>query len=159
MICSLEENTLHKLLFGRFKTKDMKELQYFSGIEVVQTLDGIMLSQRHYILNLLYKFGMTQFKPITTPLDRNLKLDVESGTTKCEPTIYRQLVGSLIYLTITRPDLSYLVGLLSQFMQSPHDTHLDCVKRVLRYVSGTMDCDILYRSTTLIRHEGYTDAD
>ena len=72
---------------------------------------------------------------------------------------YRQLVGSLIYLTITRPDLSYPVGLLSQFMQTPRDIHLDCAKRVLRYVSGTMDFGILYKSATPIRLEGYTDAD
>ena len=64
----------------------MKELHYFLGIEVIQTLDDIMLSQRHYILNLLYKFGMTAYKPVTTPLNRNLKLDVESGKEKCELT-------------------------------------------------------------------------
>ena len=71
-----------------------------------------------------------------------MKLDVDSYTKECEPTYYRQLVGSLIYLTITRPDLSYLVGLLSKFMQTPRDIHLDCAKRVLQYVSGTMDYDI-----------------
>ena len=91
----------------------MKELHYFLGIEVILTPDGIMTSRRHYILNLLYKFGMTKCKSVTTPLDRNLKLDVESGTDECELTQYRQLVESLIYLTITRPDLSYLIGLLN----------------------------------------------
>ena len=78
-----------------------------------------MLSQRHYILNLLYKFEMTQYKPITTPLDRNLKLDANSGTIECERMLHHQIVRSLIYLTITQPDLSYLIGLLSQFMQTP----------------------------------------
>ena len=62
------------------------------------------------------KSGMTECKPITTPLDRNLKLDPKFGTKECEPTFYHQLVGSLIYLTITRPDFNYSVGLLSQFM-------------------------------------------
>ena len=117
-----------------------------------------MLSQRYYILILLYKFGMTECKPVTTPLDRNLKVDADSGTIECQPMFYRQLVGSLIYLTITRLDLSYRVGLLSQFMQTPRDIHLGCAKRVLRYVSGTMDYDILYKSATPIRLEGYTDA-
>ena len=68
-------------------------------------------------------------------------------------------MGSLIYLTITRPDLSYPVCLLSQFMQTPRDIHLDCAKRVLGYVSGTMDCGILYKMAMPIRLEGYTDAD
>ena len=102
---------------------------------------------------------MTECKSVATPLDRNLKLDANSGTKACEPTEYRQLIGSLIYLTITRPDLSYPVGLLSQFMQAPRDIHLDCAKRVLRYVSGTMDCGILYKTAMPIRLEGYTDAD
>ena len=98
---------MKKLLSSRFEMKDMKELYYFPGIEVIRTPDSIILSQWHYILNLLYKFGMTECKSSTTPLNRNLKLDVDSGTRECEPTFYRQLVGSLIYLTITQPDLSY----------------------------------------------------
>ena len=106
---------------------DMKELHYFLGIEATWTPARIMISQRHYILNLLYKFGMAECKYVATRLNRNLKLDVDSGTT-CEPTPYRQLIGSLIYLTITRPDLSYMVGLLSQFMQTLRDIHLDCAK-------------------------------
>ena len=104
---------IKKLLSSRFEMKDMKELHYFLGIEVIRTPDGIMLSQRHYILNLLYKFGMTKCKTVSNPLDRNLKLDVEIGREEFEPTFYCQLVGSLIYLTIIRPDLSYPVGLLS----------------------------------------------
>ena len=132
--------------------KDLKELHYFLGIEVIQTLDNIMISQRHYILNLLFKFGMTECTHVSTPLDRNLKLDADSGTTEYELTHYRQLVGSLIYITITRPYLNYLVGLLSQFMQTPRDIHLDYAKRVLRYMSNTMDYDILYKSSTPIRH-------
>ena len=115
--------------------------------------------QCHYILNLLYKFEMFECKFVAIPLDRNLKLDADSSTTACEPAEYRQLIGSLIYLTITRPDLSYPVGLLSQFMQTPHDIHLDCAKRVLRYMSDTMDCGILYKMAMPIRLEGYTDAD
>ena len=71
---------------------------------------------------------MTKCKHVTAPLDRNLKLDADSNTQACEPTEYWELVGSLIYLTITRPDLSYPTGLLSQFMQTPCDVHLDCVE-------------------------------
>ena len=100
---------------------------------------------------------MTECKPVPTPLDQNLKLDAEIGTEECEPTQYRQLVGSLRYLTITRPD--YPVGLLSQFMETPRNIHLDCAKRVLHYVSETMDFNILYKSSTLIQLEGCTDAE
>ena len=107
---------------------DMKELHYFLGIEVIRTLAGIMISQWHYILNLLYKFEMAECKSVATPLDRNLNLDADSGTKACESTQYRQRIGSLIYLTIARPDLSYPVGLLRQFMQILRDIHLDCAK-------------------------------
>ena len=109
-------NKVKSLLSGRFKIKDMQELHYFLTIEVIRTLVKIMIFQRHYILNLLYKFGMTKCKPMSTPLDRNLKLDADSRTEECEATQYCQLIDNLIYLTITRPDLSYLVSLLSQFM-------------------------------------------
>ena len=94
-------NKVKSLLSGKFEMTDMKELHYFLGIEVIWIPAGIMISQRHYILNLLYKFGMTECKSIATPLDRNLKLDADSGTDECELTQYQQLIGSLIYLTIT----------------------------------------------------------
>ena len=102
---------------------------------------------------------MTECKSVATPLDRNLKLDANSSTTECEPTHYRQLVSSLIYLTITRPNLSYPVVLLCQFMQTPRYIHMDCVMLVLQYVCGMMDYDILYKSATPIQLKGYTDAD
>ena len=79
-----------------------------------------MISQRYYSLNLLYKFQMTKCKSMETPLDRNIKLVVESGIGECELTQYWQLIGSLIYLMIARPNLKYLVGILSQFMQKLH---------------------------------------
>ena len=77
-------------------------------------------------------------------------------TAMCDPTQYRQIIGNLIYLTITRPDLSYSVGLLSRFIQNPHKLHLDCAKRILRYVSATMDYNIWYNSNTTILLEGHT---
>ena len=122
---------IKSLLSSKFEMANMKELHYFLGIEVIRTPANIMISQRHYILNLLYKFGMTECKYVATPLDRNLKLDANSSTTKCELTHYQQLVVNLIYLLIIRPEVSYPIGLLSQFMQTPRDIHLDCVKRVL----------------------------
>ena len=92
---------------------------------------------------------------MSIPLDRNLKIDADSGTAVCDSTKYRQLIGNLIYLTIMRPNLSYSVGLLSQFMQNPRNLHLNCAKRILRYVSATMDYGIVYKSNTTIRLEGY----
>ena len=93
---------------------------------------------------------MVECNPISTPLDRNLKLDANSGTKECKMTQYYQQIAKLTYITITRLDLSYSIVLLSRFMQKPQDIHLDCTKRVVRYVSGMMDYDILYKSKTVI---------
>ena len=99
-------NKVKMLVFWKFKMKDMNELHYFLGIEVVRTGNDITLSQCHYIRNFLLKFGMIDHKPVSTPLDRNLKLHTDFET-PCEPTQYRQIIRSLIYLTVTRPDLNY----------------------------------------------------
>ena len=144
---------------NKVELKDLHELHYFLGIEVIRTPVGILICQRHYVLNLLYKFGLTKCKPVFTPIDQNLKIDADSSTAMCDPTKYRQMIDNLIYLTITQPDLSYSVGLLSQFMQHSRNLHLDCAKRILRYVRLTMDYGIVYKSNATIRLEGYTYTD
>ena len=101
---------------------------------------------------------MTDCKSISTPLDRTVKLRPDSGKI-CNPTRFRQIVGSLIYLTITRPDLSYPVGVISQFMARPTEEHLQCAQCVLRYVSGTKNRALLYQTGTGAQLVGYTNAD
>ena len=145
-------------LAASFDMKDLGELHYFLGIEVIRTPEGIFISQRHYVPSMLFKFGMAYCKPVSTPLDRTVKLRPDFGKVG-DPTRFRQIVGSLIYLTITRPDLSYPVKVISQFMARPTEEHLQCVQRILRYVSGTKDRGLLYRAATAARLVGYTDAD
>jgi hypothetical protein len=109
----LEEiNRVKRQLVESFKMKDLGDLHYFLGIEVIRTPEAILMSQRHYALSMLFKFGMAECKPISMPLDRTVKLHPDFGKV-CDPTRFRQIVGSLIYLTITRPDLSYPVGVIS----------------------------------------------
>ena len=103
-------------LSDTFEMKDLGSLHYFLWIEVIYTLEGILISQQNYVLCMLFNFGMMECKSITTPLDQNLKLRHNLGAA-CDATQFRQIVGSLIYLTITRPDLSYSVGMISYFMQ------------------------------------------
>ena len=105
--------------------KDPRDLHYFLGIKVIHTPDGILLSQRHYVLNMLYKFGMTDCRSISAPLDKNLKLRPNSEVASNEKRL-RQIVESLIYQTITRPDLHYPVSVISQFIQRPTVEHLQC---------------------------------
>jgi hypothetical protein len=110
---------LKKLLKQKFEMKDLGELRYFLGIEVVQSPKGIWLLQRQYALNKLSKYGMMGCKPISIPLEQNVKLSANEGDLVEDTTMYRHIVGSLIYMTIIRPDLSYVVGMVSQFMQTP----------------------------------------
>ena len=126
------------LLKKKFEMKDLGELRYFLGLEVIRCDDGIWLSQRQYGLDMLSKYGMTACKPLSVPLEQNVKLSADIGDEIEDPTMFRRIVGSLIYMTITRSDLSYAVGLISQFMQMPRKPHLDAVRRILRYVKSTL---------------------
>jgi hypothetical protein len=126
---------LKKLLKQKFEMKDLGKLCYFLGIEVIQSPKGIWLLQRQYALNKLFEYGMTGCKPISIPLEQNVKLSVDEGDLVEDTTMYRRIVGNLIYMTITRPDLSYAVGVVSQFMQTPRKPHLDVVRRILRYIN------------------------
>ena len=145
-------------LVASFDMKDLWDLHYFLGIEVIRTPKGILISQRHYALSMLFKFGMAECKCISTPLDRNVKLRPDSGQA-CDATLFRQIVGSLIYLTITHPDLSYPLGLINQYMSQPKAEHLQCAQRILHYVSGTKDRALLYQTGIVEQLVGYTDVD
>ncbi|MCO5613474.1 hypothetical protein L7F22_067751 [Adiantum nelumboides] len=146
------------LLKKKFDMKDLGELQYFLGIEIIHTEEGIWLSQRQYALDMLSKYGMADCKPISMPLDQNVKFRADEGQVLEDVTMYRQIVGSLIYLTISRPDLSYPTGLESQFMQLPKKPHLDVVRRTLRYVSATLDYALFYEASIELQLNGFTDA-
>jgi hypothetical protein len=110
-----------RALTSEFETKDLGMMHYFLGLEVWQRTDEIFLSQGKYIVEILKKFGMTDFKSMPTPMVMDLKKMIEASTDSGEidPHLYRQLIGSLMYLNNTRPDLCYAVNLLSQFMLMP----------------------------------------
>jgi hypothetical protein len=93
--------------------KDLGELKIFLGIEVIGTPEGIWLLKGQYALDMLSKYGMVGCKPISVPLDQNGKLNASAGEVLEDAIMYRKIVGSLIYMTITRPDLNYTIGLES----------------------------------------------
>ena len=147
------------LLKQKFEMKDLVELRYFLGIEIIRSPGEIWLLQRQYGLDMLSSYGMTSCKPISVPLEQNVKLTAEKGELLEDVTVYRRIVGSLIYMTITRPDLSYAVGLVSQFMQALRKPHLDVATRILRYVKSTLQYGLFYEVGCPIQVHGYTDAD
>ncbi|GKA50886.1 ribonuclease H-like domain-containing protein [Tanacetum coccineum] len=132
--------------FDNEKSKDLGKLKYLLGIEVLDNKDGICLSQRKYCLKILHEYGMLAAKHIDTSLPENTTLNhVESDVNHLLSNVgnYQRLVGKLIYRTNIRPDISYDVHCLSQFMHAPLEFHLDSALRVLRYLKGSPDRDVL----------------
>ena len=114
---------LKQFLQKEFNTKDLGRLRYFLGIEVAYANGCIALSQRKYTLDILKEVGLHDAKPGEAPMDPGVRLDNENGELLHNPEKYRRLVGKLNYLTITRPDISFAVSMVSQFMSSPRTTH------------------------------------
>lgn len=123
-------------LSSNFLTKDLGKLRYFLGIEVARSKQGISLSQRKYTLDIFRVTSYLGCKPISTPMDPNHKLMPNEGNLIKDPEMYRKLKGKLICLTITRPDISYTVSIMSQFMTSLRVPHMDAIIRILKYLKG-----------------------
>eukprot|EP00253_Pinus_taeda_P026288 PITA_26288 len=117
-----------------FKMTDMGLLRYFLGIEVKQNGNGIFISQAKYVNELLQRFNMQDNKATMTPTVMGLKLSKEDISKDFDPRLYKSIVGSLMYLTATRPDIMYAVSLISRFMERPKEAHCQATKRILRYV-------------------------
>ncbi|KAM0050514.1 putative RNA-directed DNA polymerase [Helianthus debilis subsp. tardiflorus] len=124
-------------LDDEFSIKDLSPLKYFLGIEVAKTKDGLVLSQRKYILDILKDSGMLGCRPSAFPFEQGTKLDKGEKEAHVDATQYRRLVGRFLYLQATRPDVTYAVNVLSQFVADPRKNHLEATNRVLRYLKGT----------------------
>ena len=115
---------LKKFLNNQFRIKDLGPLKFFLGVEVACSKAGISICQRKYSLDILEETGLLGAKPAKFPMEQNLKLSPTDGDLLKDPTYYRRIVGKQIYLTITRPEISYAISTLSQFMQQPRKTIL-----------------------------------
>ncbi|XP_035542938.1 uncharacterized mitochondrial protein AtMg00810-like [Juglans regia] len=150
---------IKSILHSTFQIKDIGDLKYFLGLEVARTSKGISLCQRHYALKILADSGFLGCKPAKVPMSSNLRLTRINSTLLEDPIVYRRLVGRLLYLTITRPDLAYSVQTLSQFMDKPAQTHLDATHHVLRYLKGTPGQGIFLSSSSCLHLKAFSDSD
>ena len=145
-------------MMRKFEMSDLSLLHYFLGLEVNQNSSGIFISQRKYATDLLNWFNMLNCKPTPTPMNANEKLVVDDGTSMPSARYYRSIVGGLNYLSHTRPNIAYVVSVVSRFMHGPTN-HLRAAKRILRYVVGTINFGIWYSNVKIFKLFGFTDSD
>uniref|UniRef100_A0A2N9IFB3 AP2/ERF domain-containing protein n=1 Tax=Fagus sylvatica TaxID=28930 RepID=A0A2N9IFB3_FAGSY len=145
-------------LQSTFELKDLGPLHYFLGLQLQYHTSGFTVHQTKYATDLLSRFNMTSCKPSSTPFASSSRLTPTQGHPFSDPTSFRSLVGALQYLTFTRPDLSFAVNQVCQFMHKPTDAHLMAAKRILRYLRGTLHRGLLFRPSSL-HLQAYADAD
>ena len=154
LVSSVLESLAH-----RFSIKDPFDLHYFLGVEVTRSSAGLHLMQRRYMLDLLARTNMLDSKTVYTPMQTTAKLKLNDGPPLSDASQYRSIVGSLQYLAFTRPDISFAVSRLSQFMHQPTECHWQAVKRVLRYLAGTTSHGVFMKAGSPLTLHAFTDAD
>ena len=153
-------NDIKKCLSSKFQMKDLGEISCFLGIKFLRDGDTIKMNQSRYVENMLVKFGMQECKPRSSPCDIGLNKVIDDHSDLVDVKLYRQIVGSLIYImTATRPDLCFVVTKLSQYMATPTVTHLTMAKHVLRYLKGTIDHCLTFKKSEKLSLVGLCDAD
>ncbi|RVW95281.1 Retrovirus-related Pol polyprotein from transposon RE1 [Vitis vinifera] len=150
---------LKKLLTREFEIKDLGQLRYFLGMEVGRTKEGIVITQRKYVLDLLQETRMLGCKPVDTPMDPIGKIDKDNDSHPTDRDRYQRLVGKLIYLTHTRPDIGFAVSMVSRYMNNPTERHMKAVYRILQYLKKSPGRGLYFKKTSSREVEVFTDAD
>ncbi|KAK8947207.1 hypothetical protein KSP39_PZI006814 [Platanthera zijinensis] len=132
------------LMKSEFEMSDLGPMKYFLGLQIDQIPGAVFVHQSNYLQVLLKRFGMQDCKPTATPMATNERLLKEDGEEKISEEIYRSIVGSLIYLTNSRPDIEHAVGMVSRFVSAPSSVHMKAVKRIFRYLQGTCNYGLMY---------------
>ncbi|GAU42259.1 hypothetical protein TSUD_327370 [Trifolium subterraneum] len=149
-------------MMNEFEMTDLGTISYFLGIEFLNTSKGLMLHQRKYAGEILKRFNMTDCTPAITPMETNLKLEKNENEDAIDPTMFKQIVGSLRYLCNSRSNICFAVGLVSRFMEDPRESHMKADTRILRYIAGTPYYGILFPKSaknTKLEIVCYSDAD
>ncbi|KAH9673511.1 Integrase catalytic domain-containing protein [Citrus sinensis] len=142
-----------------FEMSMMGELKYFLGLQIKQNEEGIFINQAKYVKDLLKRFGIDDSKTKNTPMSTTTKLDKDEKSKEVDIKMYRGMIGSLLYLTASRPDIMFSVCLCARFQSCPKESHLLAVKRIFRYLSGTIDIGLWYPRGTHIDLTCFSDAD
>ncbi|GJT20727.1 retrovirus-related pol polyprotein from transposon TNT 1-94 [Tanacetum coccineum] len=148
-----------KIMHDEFEMSMMGELNFFLGLQIKQIEDGIFFNQSKYIKEMLKKFGLEDSKPMKTPMSSDTKLTKDEECESVDSTKYRGMIGSLLYLTASRPDIMFSVCLCARFQEAPKTSHLEAVKRIFRYIKGTTHLGLWYPKGTGIETVVYADSD
>jgi hypothetical protein len=142
-----------------FEMKDLSELQYCLGLEFWRNVGQTFVSQGKYVTEVLKKLKMDQCKVSYVPMQQKMKIYCDDGSKEVNGIVYRHMVGSLNYLTTTKPEITYYVSVLSQFMEKPLENHWNATKGVLRYLKGTIDYGIKYTVSFDVEMTSYSNSD
>ena len=156
---STKLSELKTMLSQNFHMKDLGEVSYFLGLEVCRSPAGFFISQKKYLLDLLKKNHMSGVTPSKVPMETHTKLTPDKGVLLQDAQPYQKILGKLIYLTVTRPDIVYSVHILTQYMQRPTSDHMQAVKKLLRYLAGNLGQGILLASNSAAQLTAYCDSD
>ena len=135
------------------------ELTFFMGLQVYQKNKGIFISQTKYIKYMLKRFNMEDSNLVSIPIIIGCKLSKDDESLEVDHTMYRSMIGSMLYVTATRPDVIQVVGLVSRFQSSPKETHVTAVKIIFKYLKGTMEYGLWYPKSQEFILKSFTNAD
>lgn len=154
LLCAEFKSSMQK----EFEMIDMGKMKFFLGVLVHQSNSGTHICQKKYAKEVLERFNMWDCNSVKNPIVPGVII-TKAGNGGVDATLYKQLVGCLIYLTVTRPDLMFVVCLIARFMADPKEEHMMIAKRVLRYLKGTLDFGVFYGRSLVMNLVGYTDSD
>ncbi|GJV88257.1 retrovirus-related pol polyprotein from transposon TNT 1-94, partial [Tanacetum coccineum] len=154
------KGTINPTLFiSRFEMSMMWEMMFFLGLQVNQSPCGIFINQSNYVLEILKKYGMETCNPVGTPMEIKDRLDLDQNESPIDATKYRSMIGSLMYLTSSRPNIVHSTCLCAWYQAKPTKKHLKEVKRIFRYLRGTVNMGLWYTKNTSFELTGFSDAD
>ncbi|GJV69097.1 retrovirus-related pol polyprotein from transposon TNT 1-94 [Tanacetum coccineum] len=148
-----------KIMHDEFEMSMMGELNFFLGLQIKQMGDGIFFNQSKFIKEMLKKFGLEDSKPMKTPKSSNTKITKDEECESVDSNKYQGMIGSLLNLTASRPDIMFSVCLCARFQEAPKTSHLEVVKRIFRYIKGTIRLGLWYPKGTGIETVVYAESD
>jgi hypothetical protein len=147
------------MMENEFQMSMLGELIFFLGIQVKQTKEGIFIHQAKYTKDLIKKFNMAELKPVSTPMSMAAALDPDKNGETVNQREYKSMIDSLLYLTVTRPDIQFIMCLCARFQASPRSSHRMTVQRILSYLKHTPEFEIWYSASSSLDLVGFSDAD